>query len=582
MAQRRPRLGRRNGHLRPGRVAAGPDPTHRLRHRAPRRARRCPARLGRPRRRRPRHRRHAAAQAGRPARRCRTGSDAAVVRHGTAPRRDRRRRVPGLLPDRAPRSIGRRGAPPHHGPDPVPRRARAVPGGRGQRRQHRAGLAGGARTRVAGPAAAGSGRPGPPGPAGQLAGRLCRRRGRLLLCGLHPVPRHPHPRADGVRPVPGGPVRRVRRQDGGDPAAHRAGADVQGARPRGPVVVGHEPARWRRRREPGGSGARGRQAGVQAAWPGRAARRGGDRSAAHRQRAGPRRAEGRLGPRVVRGLPRRPDDPAVHLDGLGLRAGGAEAGRPVRGRRLLLPLASAAFYWSGMVLNDWADRHRDAVERPERPIPAGEIPPAHALAAAAALTGGGVALAAAGGGRAALRVAVPLAGAIWAYDLLLKSTPAAPVGMAACRGLNVLLGAGSWRHRGAAVAAATVATHTAGVTVLSAGEVHGASVRAARAALAGTAAVTAAALTGPARSPRYRAAAAAFGTVYAATVARAQFAALRTPDPTTVRTATVAGVHGMIPLQAALAARSGAGLGAAAVAAALPLARRLARRVNPS
>ncbi len=263
-------------------------------------------------------------------------------------------------------------------------------------------------------------------------------------------------------------------------------------------------------------------------------------------------------------------------------AGAAEAGRPVRGRRLLLPLASAAFYWSGMVLNDWADRHRDAVERPERPIPAGEIPPAHALAAAAALTGGGVALAAAGGGRAALRVAVPLAGAIWAYDLLLKSTPAAPVGMAACRGLNVLLGAGSWRHRGAAVAAATVATHTAGVTVLSAGEVHGASVRAARAALAGTAAVTAAALTGPARSPRYRAAAAAFGTVYAATVARAQFAALRTPDPTTVRTATVAGVHGMIPLQAALAARSGAGLGAAAVAAALPLARRLARRVNPS
>ncbi|OOK77627.1 ubiA prenyltransferase family protein [Mycobacterium kansasii] len=40
------------------------------------------------------------------------------------------------------------------------------------------------------------------------------------------------------------------------------------------------------------------------------------------------------------------------------------AGRPLTGRRLALPLASALLYWSGMVLNDWADRERDAVERP--------------------------------------------------------------------------------------------------------------------------------------------------------------------------------------------------------------------------
>ncbi|ETZ98524.1 ubiA prenyltransferase family protein [Mycobacterium kansasii 824] len=49
------------------------------------------------------------------------------------------------------------------------------------------------------------------------------------------------------------------------------------------------------------------------------------------------------------------------------------AGRPLTGRRLALPLASALLYWSGMVLNDWADRERDAVERPERPIPSGEV-----------------------------------------------------------------------------------------------------------------------------------------------------------------------------------------------------------------
>ncbi|MFE2757252.1 4-hydroxybenzoate polyprenyltransferase, partial [Actinosynnema sp. NPDC059335] len=51
---------------------------------------------------------------------------------------------------------------------------------------------------------------------------------------------------------------------------------------------------------------------------------------------------------------------------LGDTVAGAAGG--LRGRRLLLPVASAALYWSGMALNDWADRDVDAVERPERPI----------------------------------------------------------------------------------------------------------------------------------------------------------------------------------------------------------------------
>ncbi len=65
------------------------------------------------------------------------------------------------------------------------------------------------------------------------------------------------------------------------------------------------------------------------------------------------------------------------------------SGRPLGGRRLALPLASALLYWSGMVLNDWADRKRDAVERPERPIPSGDVSPAAALSAATILAGGG-------------------------------------------------------------------------------------------------------------------------------------------------------------------------------------------------
>ncbi|MEO6086486.1 MAG: UbiA family prenyltransferase, partial [Umezawaea sp.] len=56
-------------------------------------------------------------------------------------------------------------------------------------------------------------------------------------------------------------------------------------------------------------------------------------------------------------------------------AGAAVCGNPLRGRRMLLPLASVSLYWSGMALNDWADRDLDAVERPERPVPSGRISP---------------------------------------------------------------------------------------------------------------------------------------------------------------------------------------------------------------
>ncbi|GAA3013772.1 hypothetical protein GCM10010519_50400 [Streptomyces lactacystinicus] len=49
-----------------------------------------------------------------------------------------------------------------------------------------------------------------------------------------------------------------------------------------------------------------------------------------------------------------------------------------------------------------------------------------------------------------------------------------------------------------------------------------------------------------------------------------------------VRTATVAGIHGMVPLQAGLAARLGSLPAAALVLGALPLARRLSARRSPT
>ncbi|WP_092528355.1 SCO3242 family prenyltransferase [Amycolatopsis arida] len=263
-------------------------------------------------------------------------------------------------------------------------------------------------------------------------------------------------------------------------------------------------------------------------------------------------------------------------------AGAAAAGVPVRGRRLLLPLASVSLYWAGMALNDWSDRRLDAVERPERPIPSGRVSAGAALATGGALTAAGLGLARLGGGRRAGRIAAPLAAAVWAYDLVLKGTPAGPAGMAACRALDVLLGAAGGRVRGALPAAAALGTHTLGVTALSGGEVRGGSRAAATAALAGTAVSAGVAVAGPTRSRPHRLAALALGAGYAGTVGAAQLAAAERPAAGRVRAATAAGIHGMVPLQASLVARHGALPAAAVLAGALPLARRLARRVSPT
>ncbi|MFD3664398.1 SCO3242 family prenyltransferase [Streptomyces sp. NPDC058659] len=270
-------------------------------------------------------------------------------------------------------------------------------------------------------------------------------------------------------------------------------------------------------------------------------------------------------------------------------AGAAAAGRPLRGRRLALPLASVALYWSGMALNDWSDRAVDADERPERPLPSGRIAPGAALAAAAGLSGAGLALAAFAGGTDALHVAVPLTAAIWAYDTVLKPTRAAPLGMAACRGLDVLLGAGAARAASARTPALALAVHTFGVTALARGEVHGGRRADGRVALSTTVLSTALTCAGRVSSARRGAAAALCSLVYAATTARAQLAAAPVrsaaggvADPAAVRAATVAGIHGMVPLQAGLAARSGSFTAAALVLGVWPLVRRLSTVRSPT
>ncbi|GAA1687394.1 UbiA family prenyltransferase [Kribbella yunnanensis] len=300
-------------------------------------------------------------------------------------------------------------------------------------------------------------------------------------------------------------------------------------------------------------------------------------------------------------------------------AGAAAAGDLRVGRAVGLSASSICIYWAGMALNDWADRELDAVERPERPIPSGRVPAQTAFNLAAGLTAGGLALSALSGGKSTLATSTALAATAWTYDVFAKNTLAGPAVMASARALDVLVGAGPNRRRALAPALA-VGTHILAVTTLSRGEVHGGTPTPARASLATTAAlalavstpqrgtegrgtrplttlgrVIAAALVSPpphatpgrgaiVSSPRQSgvgwAAAAALAGWFARGVVPAQLAAAREPDASNVRRAVGAGIHGLVPLQAAWVARAGAPWVGAGLALAFPVVKALAKKVS--
>src|SRR3954465_2236819 len=158
-----------------------------------------------------------------------------------------------------------------------------------------------------------------------------------------------------------------------------------------------------------------------------------------------------------------------------------------------LVAASSCLYLAGMALNDYADREVDALERPGRPIPSGRVSPGFALGLASALTVAAPGLAVPPHGRRALAVAVPLAAAVWSYDLVLKSGPAGVAAMSACRGLDVMMGSGARGAAAAPPAPAAVTAHIGVVTPVSRQETSGGDAGVARRALVATAAVAGAA-----------------------------------------------------------------------------------------
>jgi 4-hydroxybenzoate polyprenyltransferase len=141
--------------------------------------------------------------------------------------------------------------------------------------------------------------------------------------------------------------------------------------------------------------------------------------------------------------------------------------------------ASGCLYLAGMVLNDYFDREVDAAERPDRPIPSGEVGASTAATLGAVLMLAGLALAATGG-LLTLVVAVALGTAVLGYDGGLKGTPLGPWAMGACRLLNVLLGMsvlGAWPTGWPWALPITLGLFTVCITLFSRHEVAGTSAR---------------------------------------------------------------------------------------------------------
>jgi 4-hydroxybenzoate polyprenyltransferase len=110
-------------------------------------------------------------------------------------------------------------------------------------------------------------------------------------------------------------------------------------------------------------------------------------------------------------------------------------------RALAAAFAAVCLYAAGMIWNDCADRRRDGVARPERPIPSGRVPLRRAAWAGGAAAAAGIAVAALAG-PAAFAAAWALLALIAAYDFVSRRWRlTGALNMGACRGAGLMMGA---------------------------------------------------------------------------------------------------------------------------------------------
>jgi 4-hydroxybenzoate polyprenyltransferase len=262
-------------------------------------------------------------------------------------------------------------------------------------------------------------------------------------------------------------------------------------------------------------------------------------------------------------------------------AGAAVARASWSGHFWWLVPSTACLYAGGVVLNDYFDRHVDAIERPERPIPSGRVAAGAAAMLGASLLAAGVAFAAASGTSSAA-MAAAVAFAVLLYDARGKRHAfLGPINMGACRALNLLLGM--------TAASGVVAVswplgllpliYIAGVTVLSRGEVSGGKRPVALLALILAGLVAGAALGLATQTPDRVALvwAVILAAGFAMRLLPPFWRAWRDPSPATIRIAVRTGVLSLVLLDAVIAAAYADIMVSLAVLATAVLAGRLAR-----
>ena len=245
-------------------------------------------------------------------------------------------------------------------------------------------------------------------------------------------------------------------------------------------------------------------------------------------------------------------------------AGFAASGFAEPAKLPFLILSTAVLYAGGVTLNDVFDAGLDRTERPERPIPSGQVSLRSAAIMGGLLLAGGVAAAAICSPDSGV-IALLIASLATLYDGWGKHQAWGPLNMAVCRGLNLMLGlsaASSLLHEFWFLAAIPV-LYIGAITLLSRGEVHGGrrSVSLLSIGCIGCVMVLLITLRWlPVNSdkPQFSLiAAGAFIAFFAWRVLPAFWKTVAKPAPDTIRRAVKAGVLSLIVLDSAIAAGFG-------------------------
>jgi heme O synthase-like polyprenyltransferase len=245
-------------------------------------------------------------------------------------------------------------------------------------------------------------------------------------------------------------------------------------------------------------------------------------------------------------------------------------------------LASACLYMAGMVWNDWFDQEQDRRERPDRPLPSGQVTPDEAKQLGWALMAGGVLFAILAGvvGDGWFKttfLALLIVASVFLYDGWAKRGPQGPLVMGLCRALNVLFGlaaAGAADWLFGWHLALVVGLYVAGVTLFARTEARTSN----RLVLALAAAIILAALLLALPLPLWRDAGTAsplfpylltaFGFALALPVVRA----VEAPTPSNVQAAVTRCLLGLVVLDAILASAVAGSVGLLIVLLLLPAA----------